>query len=291
MPLAPPPLRVLVDADTANEVDDLFAITRAFSEPRFNVVALTGSQYLTQNQAPPDSAAHSHKLNQRLLAVMGRSVPTAEGSNTAMLDDGAPIDSPAARLIIEHARAATPQDPLYVFTLGAVTNVASAIRLAPDIVPNLRLWSIMLKYDEASGWRREEFNANNDQNAVDVLFSTPGLDLTIMTATASRQLKFSRAEVDEKLANRSDLGRFLVAHWDDFVGRMTWNNETWTKDRSWIMFDVALVEALLDPTLAELRRVPPPALKNGNTAVPEVKVFTRIDAAGMTKRFWHHVAP
>jgi inosine-uridine nucleoside N-ribohydrolase len=194
-------------------------------------------------------------------------------------------------MIIEHARAATPAAPLTILTLGAVTNVASAILMAPDIVPRIRLWSIMLRY-EAEGWSRSEFNANNDQLAVDALFATPGLDLTVMTATASRDLVFSRAESGDKLAGRGELGRFLLDYWDRFVEETPWwDSLLWKEHRSWRMWDVALVEALLDPRLGERRRIEAPALQDGTMLETTVDVFTAIDAAGMADRFWRSLVP
>lgn len=37
------PTRILIDADTANEVDDAFAIVRAVIEPSFDVVGLNST--------------------------------------------------------------------------------------------------------------------------------------------------------------------------------------------------------------------------------------------------------
>jgi hypothetical protein len=47
-----------------------------------------------------------------------------------------PIDSPAATFIVERARA-EPERPLYVCAMGALTNIASALLMAPDIVRNI----------------------------------------------------------------------------------------------------------------------------------------------------------
>ncbi len=50
--------------------------------------------------------------------------------------------SDGARLIIEEARAASPNDPLYVLTWGPIHDAARALREAPDIVDSVRLIAI-----------------------------------------------------------------------------------------------------------------------------------------------------
>ncbi len=283
------PQAVLIDADTANEIDDLFAIVRVFFAPELNVVGLTGAQYVTQEGAPSDSAAKSHRLNLKLLEALGRSdVATAAGADLPLPDPRTPQDSPAARLIVQKARQASAEAPLVVFTLGAVTNVASALLLAPDIAPKIRLWSIMLKHKD-DRWNRSEFNALNDQNAVDVLLSTPGLDLHVMTATASASFTFTRDEVGARLENRGALGAFLTSYWDDYVQVITWHNKEWNEKRAWVMWDVTLIEALLDPTSATFRTLAAPTLMDGSPSRQSVKVFTQIDAPKMATSYWRAV--
>ena len=49
------PIPLIVDADTANEVDDLYAIAIALLAPELDVRGLTSAQYHTQERAPRDS--------------------------------------------------------------------------------------------------------------------------------------------------------------------------------------------------------------------------------------------
>ncbi len=44
--------RILIDADTANEVDDLYAIVRALIEPKFDVVGLNSTQWQISHYPP-----------------------------------------------------------------------------------------------------------------------------------------------------------------------------------------------------------------------------------------------
>ena len=57
------PLRLIIDADTANEVDDLYAIARALLEPRLDVIGLTSAQWHTNPRTPNDSVGESQRIN------------------------------------------------------------------------------------------------------------------------------------------------------------------------------------------------------------------------------------
>ena len=65
--------RLIVDADTANEVDDLFAIAIALLEPNLEIVGITSAQWHTSPQAPNDNVGESQKLNEEILELMGKS--------------------------------------------------------------------------------------------------------------------------------------------------------------------------------------------------------------------------
>jgi hypothetical protein len=60
---------------------------------------------------------------------------SVDGSFPGRLSDG-------ARLIIEEAREASPADPLWVLSWGPIHDAAAALLAAPDIVPNVKLYSI-----------------------------------------------------------------------------------------------------------------------------------------------------
>ena len=59
------------------------------------------------------------------------------GSRTFLSDKETPVPSDAATDMIERAMAATPEDPLYVVAVGAITNVASAILMEPEIIKRI----------------------------------------------------------------------------------------------------------------------------------------------------------
>lgn len=60
-----------------------------------------------------------------------------EGSNGYLVSSTEPRRSPAVDHLIALARSCATDQPLYVAALGCVTNIASALLLAPDIVDRL----------------------------------------------------------------------------------------------------------------------------------------------------------
>lgn len=273
------PIRILLDCDTANEIDDPYAIARAIFEPRFDIVGLTASQWRTQPNAPDDTVTLSQRMNEEIIELTGRDdIPLAIGSNDAMSDADTPLDSPAARLIIEKAHETPDGERLIVASTGAMTNLASAILIDPSIREKTAFYSMGLRYEDGQ-WNTNEFNARNDLTSVECLFKTEGVEWHVMTATASRPLQYDREETLSKLRGRGGLHDYLAEHWASFVPR--WKPDMKT-DR-WIMWDVALIEAILAPELAQEKQVSaPPDIKTER----KTWVYTSIDEERMLSNYW-----
>lgn len=270
---------VLLDCDTANEIDDLYAIVRAMVEPGFEIVGLTSAQWRTQPNAPQNTVEPSQRLNEKLLDLMGRrDIPHPIGANGAMKDAATPQDSPAARFIIQKAKEMPAGRKLTVITTGAMTNVASAIALDPSIASKIRCYSMGLRFEDGQ-WNTKEFNAQNDLQAVDCLFMAEGLEWHVMTATASAALRFKKAKAVAELQGAGGVYDFIADYWIGFDPPWQPGMDTDT----WTMWDVAAVEAVRHPKLAHEIHVPVPARLNSDR---RVWVYTRIDAPQMEEDFW-----
>lgn len=270
------PYGLLIDADTANEIDDLYAIARCLVEPGLNIVGLTAAQW-HHRLAPPDTVARSQALNEQLLAAAGRAdLPALPGAEMMMgkpWGGSEPSDSPAAQFIIQTARAVPDGQKLTLAAQGALTNVASALALAPDITPKVALYLMGMHYDPPSRvWNKSEFNARNDLNALDFVLNAEGLEVHVMATNPSRELVFERAVTFEKLAGAGPLGECLARRWEEHAP----HNPTW------IMWDLALIEALLKPELArQAATLTPP-----ENARREIYAYTAINAPAMQDDFW-----
>ncbi|MEZ4616555.1 MAG: nucleoside hydrolase [Caldilineaceae bacterium] len=165
--LAPPvaKVRMVLDTDTFNEVDDQFAVTHALLSPeRMAVEAIYAAPYFKKSISSPGEGMELSY--QEILQLLQRlniadSGLVHRGSPTFMANTETPVESAAARDLIARAMATSPGDaPLYVVAIGAITNVASAILLEPAIIERI---------DRClAGWSRlywpsaREFNLSGD---------------------------------------------------------------------------------------------------------------------------------
>ena len=120
--------KIFLDADTANEIDDLFAICRALIEPSWEITTLSAAHWQTSQWAEPQSMELSYRLNSVLLGHLSMNVKTKRGGVARMFDWGDQAQhSAAAYEIIKQAKAMPEGEKLTVITLGAMTNVALSL--------------------------------------------------------------------------------------------------------------------------------------------------------------------
>jgi inosine-uridine nucleoside N-ribohydrolase len=278
------PTRVIVDADTANEIDDLYAIVRALIAPEFEVEGVT-SAHFTRSTEPNDTVHRSQALNEQILDAMGlrERIPHPVGADRSMSAPDAPVDSPAARLIIQRAHAGSPDDKLLVVALGACTNLASALVLDPSIAPKVTFAFIDGDYKDQR-WGPGIFNWKNDIHAVKAIFESNVEYIHMPARSVSVEMWLGKKQVDEYFKGKGSVWDLLVQRWETFP-------RTAGRDTK-VMWDLALIEALLRPELATPAIVGAPVVHDAETVeqYPDnprrVKVYTAIDVAGMQQDFW-----
>ena len=269
----------LLDADTANEIDDLYAIAYLLEEEGVDWVGLTSAQWFHAYSG--DSTVYqSQRLNEELLAIAGRTdLPHPVGADSIM---GMPWggyearNSPAAQFIIEQARAMNAGEKLTVMCIGASTNLASALAVAPDITDRIRAYVLGFQYDTTGGvWNKDEFNIRRDLNAANYLLNADGLELHVMPTSTAYQYQFAQDSTFARLDRSGPVGAYLKRRWESFA----------PESERWIMWDVALLQAYLSPEQAtESEVTTPPENKQRS-----VWMYTDIDAAAMARDFWERL--
>jgi len=273
---------VIIDADTANEVDDLYAIVSAILQPKFNLHAITSAQFHTSPLASENTVMESQIINEeiiRLMDVKGIALPL--GSNTPLKEYGKPAPSEASRFIIETAHQMKEHQKLHVVILGSTTNVASAILEDPSIIPKLKVHYLGFWHTpETNMYNKKEFNSRNDPIAVEVLLNTKTLDLDVMTATTSQHLIFAKQEVDNHLKNKKGIASYLINRWETY-------DRWWTKEdpekKKWVMWDVAIIETIAYPELSTVKQFTTPPENTQRS----IGIHTQIDVPAMKANFWN----
>lgn len=279
-----PHIRIIVDADTANEIDDLFAIVRALIAPEFRVEGLTPAHWTRK-----DSVKKSQYLNECILDKMGLrdAIPHPRGAERAMPDKRTAVDSPAARHIIARAHAGGPDDKLYVVALGAATNLASALLLDPTITDKVVFAFIDGDYKDGR-WGPGIYNWRNDIHAVQAIFESNVEYYHMPAPTVSGDLVMRKSDVIPRLKGQGGVWDFLADFWETGgpffdAGRF---------GERWIMWDIALIQAILRPELATSRVVGAPRVRGVREIeqFPDnprrVTVYTDINVEGMLDDFW-----
>jgi inosine-uridine nucleoside N-ribohydrolase len=184
-----------------------------------------------------------------------------------------PRDSAAAQLMIREARRMPAGERLTIASIGATTNLASAIKLAPDIVPKISCYLMGGHYYADRGyWNKDEFNFRRDLNAVNFLFDTEGLDLHIMPGNVCRVFQFDQDETLARLHGQGGVWDYLAARWLSHSPQA----------KKWTMWDLALIEAMVHPELAVEGLYPTPPENKRR----DVNVYSAIDVAGMLTDWW-----
>ncbi len=268
--------KVLLDADTANEVDDSFALARILMEPGIEVVALNATQWQTAHWSTPSTMEDSYRLNAYLLGMMNISIPTFKGGTARMFDWGDRAQhSAAAYEIIKQVEALKEGGKLTVIALGALTNVASAVFIQPAIAEHLELYWLGSTYDFEEGiLLKNDFNCAMDQYAINhLLFSE--VEMHIMPVNVASKMQFTYDETRAKLKDHF-LGAYLLKVWDDHIDGGRSSRTIW---------DLTIIDAVLNPSWAE--EVPITTSKdNGNRTIYYYKDF---DAAKMREDFYRKI--
>ncbi len=204
-------IRLLIDTDAANEIDDLYAIALAIRSPdRFDIEGLVATHFGQKGETGgPHTIRHSCEIILKLLEMQGcRDSYRVEEGGDPMRYITEPVQSPGAELIIERAHAGGCDDPLWVVGLGAASNIASALLLDPSISAKIRLL-----YHARSEWswphRSEQFNVAGDIPAVRAMLIS---GVPLVWFDTGTQLTVSMEETSRRLAPLGGLPGFLHSY-------------------------------------------------------------------------------
>ena len=275
--------KVILDADTGCEVDDQYAIVRALMEESFEVLALCSSQYHTQGGAPKSSVEISQEWNEKILRLMNlESIPSPQGAYEPLMNSHSPQISPASEKIIELANELKSGEKIEVFTFGPLTNVASAILVDPGIVSKISLNMMGLNFNPESQKWGYDFNCKNDTVALNLILDTKDLELKVMTSSTSVNLVFKKEDVDKSMKGKPGIFNVLVERWDEYIKTMTWTPPVLPSSKFWVMWDIAIVEAFVNPEFATLIEVDTPP----ENFQRKIWVYTNIDPEAMQNDYF-----
>ncbi len=252
--LTPPSgkVRMVLDTDAYNEVDDQFAVAHALLSPdQMAVEALYAAPFHNRrSNGPRDGMERSYGEIIRLLDRL--QIPDDDrvfrGSTGYLETPHTPRDSDAVRDLIDRALASP--DPLYVAAIGAITNVASAILIEPEIVK--RIVVVWLGGHEHHWANTREFNLQQDVFAARIIFDSGVPLVQIPCRNVASHLLTTVPELETHVAGKSAIGDFLT----ETVRGYRKDHYAWAKE----IWDISATAYLVDPSWVATRVVHSPIL-------------------------------
>lgn len=129
---------MVIDTDTYNEIDDQFALAYLIkSDEKLNLKEIYAAPFFNEKSTgPADGMELSYQEIMKILTLMEREdlkQIVYRGSTEYLPSEKVPVISDAAKDLVSRAMQYTEEKPLYVIAIGAITNVASALLLEPEI--------------------------------------------------------------------------------------------------------------------------------------------------------------
>ena len=232
---------VVLDTDAYNEIDDQFAIAYLLkNKQKLNTKAIYAAPFLNpRSESPADGMEKSYNEIFKLLDLMNENLPVFRGSEKFMDDEKTPVVSDAARDLAQRADGYSPEKPLYVVAIGAITNVASAFLLNPKMAENTVV--VWLGGHARHYTNTREFNMYQDVAASRVVMSSgvPFVQLPCMGVVSA--FTISKPEIEYWLLNKTPLSDYLGKNSIDAAERYA-RGTAWTR----CIWDVTAIAWLLN---------------------------------------------
>ena len=247
-------VRMVLDTDTYNEVDDQFALVHTLLSPdRLSVEAIYAAPYFNdRSTGPADGMEKSYEEIHRLLEKLNwpQRDFVYRGSPAYLDASLQPVESAAARDLIERALASPDNDPLYVVAIGAITNVASAVLLEPKIIEKI---VVVWLGGHALHWpNTREFNLKQDVPAARLLFDCGVPFVLIPCMGVVSHLHTTIPELEAYVSGRGAIGDYLVEIVKGYHG----DHRGWSK----VIWDISTIAYLLDESWTPSHLVHSPVL-------------------------------
>jgi inosine-uridine nucleoside N-ribohydrolase len=264
-------VRMVLDTDTYNEVDDQFALAYAFlSKEKIELEAVYAAPFHNnRSEGPADGMEKSYQEIRRLLEMLGKSPEgfAFRGSDRYLADVTQPIRSEAALDLVKKAMASSPENPLYVVPVGCITNIASALLIEPRIIKNMVV--VWLGGNDLNWPYQKEFNLKQDVLAAQVVLNS-GVPFVIMPCQpVVSHFHTTIPELEHYLKGKNKLSDYLY----NIVVEYSGGRDAWSK----VIWDVTAVAWLVDSSWIPTNLVHSPVLTDQVTySVDHSRHFMRM---------------
>lgn len=234
----------ILDTDAYNEVDDQFALAyMLLSRERIRTLGICAAPFLNRKStSPADGMRKSHAEILRVLDLMEGTPkpPVYMGAERFLPGEGEAVGSPAAEFIVREALRHTPENPLYLVAIGAITNIALAVLLSPEAMRENTV--VVWLGGTGHGWvHSKEFNLMEDVAAARVVFGCGVPIVQLPCQGVVSEFRTTRWELEHWLTGTTPIADYLaknaIREAESYAAGQAWSRCIW---------DVAAVAWLLN---------------------------------------------
>ncbi len=226
---------VVLDTDAYNEIDDQFAIGYMLrNTQKFNIKGICAAPFLNgKSTCASDGMEKSYNEIRKLLSLAEMSDlenSVFKGSEEFLKDEKTAVRSEAADFIAALADDYSPEKPLYIVAIGAITNVASALLKNPKMTENcVVVW--LGGHGVHTPLAASEFNMKQDIAAARVVFGC-GIPLVqLPCGGVVDHFLTSKYELEHWLKGKNALCDYLynntVQEADSYAAGKPWTRVIW----------------------------------------------------------------
>lgn len=240
-------VRMVLDTDTYNEIDDQFAVVHALLSPeQLDVEALYAAPFHNnRSSGPAEGMEKSYDEILRLLDFLDvarlQSAPTGfvyRGSTAFLSDAETAVPSEAATDMVTRAMENEADEPLYVVAIGAITNVASAILIEPKIIE--RIVVVWLGGNPLYWPHTREFNLQQDVLSAQIVLDCGVPFVHLPARGVVSHLLTTVAEMERYVQGQGKIGDYLVKIFKDYHSE----HYAWSK----VIWDISATAYLINST-------------------------------------------
>jgi len=250
---------MVLDTDTYNEVDDQFALTYAIkSKEKIELEAVYAAPFHNErSQSPGEGMELSYDEILKILGMLkvDSNNFAYKGSTNYLKNINEPEESDAVRDLIDRAMKSDDDDPLYVVAIGAITNIASAMLIEPEIIKKI---VVVWLGGNALFWdNTTEFNLSQDILSARIVFDSGVPLVHIPCAGVTTHLLTTISELEQYIDGKSEIGTYLTS----IVRSYTKDPFAWSK----VIWDISTIAWLINPEWVPTRLVHSPIITDRHT--------------------------
>ena len=254
-------LAMVLDTDTYNEIDDQFALVYAMLSSNLTVEAVYAAPFFNKRSTgPADGMEKSYEEILRVLDRLGHepSGLVYRGSRSYLPSPSEPVASEASQDLVDKAFAQR-EGPLYALAIGAITNVASAILLEPEIIRHI---VVVWLGGQPHYWpTAKEFNLGQDVAAAQVVFDSGVPLVHIPCKNVAEHLRTTLPEMQAYVKGQGAIGDYLYQIFEDH------RDDHFAASK--VLWDISSVAYLNNPDWVPTELRPSPILRDDVTWAPE----------------------